>query len=213
MKKFLSFLFKNSTKPHKVGVFSNIETSAKKALSPFDWLIVGVLGFIMTFGAIAIFAIASSELSVEIPKKGGTHTEGVVGSPRFINPLLAISETDSDLTELVFGGLLRKTGDGTLLPNIARSFDVSPDKLSYTFYLEESAQFHDGAKVTAEDVVFTIQSAKNPDIKSPRRANWEGVDVIALDANTVVFTLKAPYALFLENTTIGILPKHLWGIG
>ncbi len=55
-----------------------------------------------------------------------------------------------------------------------------------------------------------MQAAKNPDIKSPRRANWEGVEVVATDPKTVVFTLRAPYALFLENTTMGILPKRLW---
>jgi peptide/nickel transport system substrate-binding protein len=58
--------------------------------------------------------------------------------------------------------------------------------------------------------VFTVRTAQNPDIKSPRRADWEGVNVVATDDRTVVFTLSQPYALFLENTSLGILPKKLW---
>jgi peptide/nickel transport system substrate-binding protein len=63
------------------------------------------------------------------------------------------------------------------------------------------------------DVVYTIDKIRDPglEIKSPRRASWEGIDVVATDDRTVVFTLKQPYAPFLENASIGILPKHIWG--
>jgi len=164
----------------------------------------------MIAGALLLFIQASVAVSVDVPTKGGTHVEGVIGTPRFINPLLATSETDRDLTELVFGGLLKVEPNGALSPNLADHYEISADKLSYTFTLKEDITFHDGKPITAEDVVFTVQAAKNPEIKSPRRANWEGVEVIALDERTVVFNLKAPYALFLENATVGILPKHLW---
>ena len=48
-------------------------------------------------------------------------------------------------------------------------------------------------------------------MKSPKRAGWEGVSVEKIDDKTIKFTLKKPYAPFLENTTIGILPSHIWG--
>ena len=47
-------------------------------------------------------------------------------------------------------------------------------------------------------------------MKSPKRAGWEGVAAEKIGDKTVKFTLKKPYAPFLENTTIGILPSHIW---
>jgi peptide/nickel transport system substrate-binding protein len=64
--------------------------------------------------------------------------------------------------------------------------------------------------LTSADVVYTVEAAQNPSVKSPKRADWEGVEVSAPDAQTVVFMLSHAYSPFLENTTLGILPKHLW---
>lgn len=211
MKPFLSFLSNVSTKKRSLSAFERIERAAKRHLSPSDWVMTGFFALLIGIGSFLLFAQASVALSVDVPAKGGTHTEGVVGTPRFINPLLATSETDNDLSELVFGGLLKAEPDGTLSPNLAERYEVSPDQLTYTFTLRKDITFDDGQPITASDVVFTIQAAKNPEIKSPRRANWDGVSATAIDEQTVVFTLGAPYALFLENTTMGILPKHIWG--
>lgn len=147
---------------------------------------------------------------VERPAFGGSLTEGVVGTPRFVNPLLALSDSDRDLTMLIYSGLLKATAEGVLVPDLALRYELSPDGLSYTFYLRPDVRFHDNTPVTADDVVFTIQKAQDPGLKSPRRANWEGVTAQKLDARTVRLTLKQPYAPFLENATLGILPKRLW---
>ena len=211
MKQLFSAITKTATKKRSLGALHRVEETVTRRFTPSDWAIAGFFLALMSVGALLLFIHASLAFSVEVPAKGGTHIEGVVGTPRFINPLLATSETDSDLTELVFGGLLKANPDGTLSPNLAESYTVSPDQLLYTFKIRDDATFHDGTPVTAEDVVFTVQAAKNPDIKSPRRANWDGVDAVAVDEKTVTFSLKVPYALFLENATMGILPKHIWG--
>ena len=207
----LSTLSRLLGRKQNIRALDNTEEKIKRLFTPSDWLIAGVFFLIMAYGAGVLLATTSFELSEEVPVYGGSHIEGVIGSPRFINPLLAISETDNDLTALVFGGLLRSEQDGSLSPHLAESFEVSPDGLSYTFTLKENITFHDGMPITAEDVVFTVQSAKNPEIKSPQRANWEGVEVIALDEKTITFVLREPFGLFLENATLGVLPKHLWG--
>lgn len=147
---------------------------------------------------------------VEVPKKGGTLIEGVVSAPRFINPLLAISETDRDLTALVYSGLTRITPEGNVIPDLASSFEVSEDGLQYTFKIREDAVFHDGEQITADDVIFTIEKAKDPVIKSVKRANWEGVSVEKISDEEIIFTLAQPYSPFLFNTTLGILPEHIW---
>ena len=149
-------------------------------------------------------------LLVEVPASGGVLTEGIVGTPRFINPLLAISDADRDLSALIYSGLLRTSPDGTLLPDLASGYTVSNDGKTYTFTLRDDIFWHDGTPITADDVMYTIERAIDPAIKSPRRANWEGVVVEKEGSKTVSFTLKQPYAAFLENMTIGILPKHKW---
>lgn len=186
------------------------EERLQALFSPSDWLVASLFSGMLVLGAAILFVHASLAVSVEVPRPGGIHREGVIGTPRFINPLIATSEVDRDLTTLVYGGLMKHTPQGSVVPYLAKEYQVSEDGLQYTFVLNDSIFFHDGSPITAEDVVFTVQAAKNPDIKSPRRANWEGVEVVAIDEKTVAFTLRAPYALFLENTTMGILPKALW---
>ncbi|XKT74130.1 MAG: ABC transporter substrate-binding protein [Patescibacteria group bacterium UBA2163] len=208
--KLFSELLRFCNKNYTLGGIHRAEQRIVAILKPSDWFIVGIFFFITILGAGILFAGASSGISEKVPVRGGTHTEGVIGSPRFINPLLSLSETDKDITLLVFGGLMRAHSDGSLNPYLAANYEISPDGLVYTFTMKDDIKFHDGHPIDAEDVVFTVQYAQNPDIKSPRRANWEGVTVQALDEKTVQFMLREPYGLFLENTTLGILPKHLW---
>ncbi len=168
------------------------------------FVILAIIGFIGTLNAI------NAKISNIAPAPGGVWREGIVGNPHFINPLLAISDPDRDLTSLIYSGLLRPDGKGNLVPDLAERYEISPDGLSYTFYIKDRAEFQDGKPVTADDVLFTINLAKNPDLKSPARANWEGVDLEKVNDKTVRFWLKHPYAELPENMTLGILPQHIW---
>jgi peptide/nickel transport system substrate-binding protein len=182
----------------------------KFPFTPSDWVVIGILTVIALAAVVWFFSAVSYRFTTEVPAKGGTYAEGIVGTPRFINPLLAISDADRDLVQLTFAGLLHAVPDGTLVPDIAENYSVSEDGRTYTFTIRKDATFHDGTPITAEDVAFTVAMAQNPAIKSPKRANWEGVMITIVDAQTISFTLKDPYAPFLSNATIGILPKHLW---
>lgn len=147
---------------------------------------------------------------VSVPDRGGELVEGIVGSPRFVNPVLAISDADKDLSALVYAGLMKTHANGTLVPDIAESYTIGEDGKTYTFTIRENARFHDGTPVTALDVAFTVSKAQDPSIKSPKRANWEGVEIVRAEGREIEFRLKEPYGPFLENTTLGILPKHIW---
>ncbi len=179
-------------------------------LSPFERLLAGLLllAFIIS-GTAALYRVSHS-LLVEVPRDGGTFTEGIVGTPRFVNPLLANTDADQDLTALVYAGLMTRNPDGTLVPELADHYTVSDDGTTYTFTLRDGLTFQDGVPLTADDVVFTVTEAATEAIRSPLFANWDGVTVKATDAHTVTFTLPQPYAPFIENTTLGILPKHIW---
>jgi peptide/nickel transport system substrate-binding protein len=157
-----------------------------------------------------LLGILNTKISTEMPVFGGTLREGIVGAPRFVNPVLATTDADKDVTALVFSGLTRINEDGTIIPDLAENYSISPDGKTYTFTLKKDAVFQDKTKITADDVVYTITQIQNPLLDSPKRANWQGVDVVKIDDATVQFTLKQPFSPFLELTTVGILPSHLW---
>jgi len=145
-----------------------------------------------------------------VPMEGGSISEGIVGTPRFVNPILALSDADKNLITLVYSGLMRKSSDGTLIPDLAEGYEMSKDGLTFTFTLKDKIYFHDGEAVTADDIIFTINEARDPIIKSPLKASWDGINVQKIDEKTIKFSLKQPYSSFLENTTVGIIPKHIW---
>lgn len=178
-------------------------------LSPGDYLIGACIGIVLIIGAFWLAATVSMRFTEEVPARGGSYAEALIGTPRFINPVLALSDVDRDMVQLVFSGLMRTTNDG-VVPDLAESYTLSEDKKTYTFVIGSDARFHDGTPVTAEDVAFTVALAQNPVLKSPKRANWEGVVTEVVDERTITFTLKEPYAPFIENARLGILPKHLW---
>ncbi len=149
-------------------------------------------------------------LTIEVPAYGGSITEGIVGTPRFLNPVLEMTDADKDLDSLIYAGLMKKDTDGNLVPDMATEYTVSGDNLVYTFTINEHATFHDGVPVTADDVLFTTTTIKDPLVKSPKRALWDNVRTDVVDTHTVRFTLKTPFSGFLETTTVGILPKHIW---
>ncbi len=163
--------------------------------------LVGLVGLVTTF---------NRQFMLAVPATGGQLKEGIVGSPRFINPLLATSPADRDLAALIYSGLMRAQGD-EIIPDLAESFTVSPDGKVYNFSLRSGLTWHDGEPVTAEDVVFNVERAQDPMLKSTKRASWEGVKAEVVDTHTIRFTLKQPFVNFLENATMGLVPKHLWG--
>ena len=181
------------------------------AFSPSERLLLYLFAGILGASTLILVFSVNALATVTVPSSGGTLLEGEVGSVRFINPLLMNSQPDQDITSLVYSGLMRAKPDGTLIPDLAESYTISSDGRTYTFKLRKGATFHDGKSVQASDVLFTVAAAVDPAINSPRRADWTGVTVTSQDEQTVIFTLPHAYAPFLQNTTLGILPKHLWG--
>ncbi|MBK5215385.1 MAG: hypothetical protein JJE53_01050 [Candidatus Pacebacteria bacterium] len=183
---------------------------AVASFSNKQFLIFIGLFFIVIISVITLLFKINSIFLVDVPVSGGTVTEGIVGVPTLINPVIALSDADKDLTSLVYSGLMRKTQDGNFITDLAESYTVSPNGLNYTFVINNNAKFHDGTKLTADDVIFTIEKIKDPTIKSPRKMGWDGVTVSKIDDYTVVFTLAQPSISFIDNTTMGILPSGLW---
>lgn len=178
-------------------------TLAEKAVFYF-------LAGLFVFSGLALLYKVNGSFLTSVPLQGGTVTEGVIGNPRFINPVLAISEADKNLVSLIYSSLVKIDSDGKPQNDLAESIDISSDGLTYTVALKSGAFFQDGEPLTADDVVFTIQKILDPSLKSPLFGDFAGVNVRKIDDKTIAFTLKKPYAPFIENLSVGILPKHIW---
>lgn len=203
-KNFLS-LFKIKKWPSKLQwrQFFKVLTKKEKII----FLILFALVVFSFCSLLFIFYIKNTEVK---PVRGGTHIEGVIGQPRFINPVYANSDIDRDLVQLVFSGLMKYDRDLGVVPDLAEKYEIEEEGKVYKFYLKENLFWQDKNPITADDVIFTIKTIQNPDYKSPVRGNWVGVEVEKISDLGIKFSLKQPYSSFLENCTVKILPKHIW---
>lgn len=178
--------------------------------STFDrWLFSVVALVFLVSGGIWLWQYSAAS-HVMLLSDGGTLHEGVVGAPRFVNPVLATTRADQDMVALLFRGLMRYNTEGALVPDLAESVTVSDDGLTYNVVLKTDALWHDGVALTAEDIIFTIGLVQDPELRSPIRGNWNDVVVEQLGTHELNIILNEPYSPFSENLTLGILPRHLW---
>ena len=139
--------------------------------------------------------------------------EGGILEPRTLNPVLASDEISDELSKLVFNGLVLVNPDsGKIEGDLAKSWDVSDDRKTYTFHLKSDVTWQDGQPFNAQDVEFTYGLMMNDSTRSPRYSELvEHINSVqASDLNTVVFRLIRPDAAFLTNeATLGIVPQHV----
>ncbi|MFH1947580.1 MAG: ABC transporter substrate-binding protein [Candidatus Magasanikbacteria bacterium] len=147
----------------------------------------------------------------QVPVSGGRYIEAVVGSPQFVNPVFAsTNDIDTDITRLIFSGLMRYDERHRLIPDLAVKYEASEDKKIYTFELRQDVFWHDGEPFTARDIVFTFDTIQNSLVGSPLQVSFQGIEVSVLDDYTVRFILPEAFSPFLSSLIVGIIPEHLW---
>ena len=184
-----------------------------------DTFVVGTLVLLLALvaGAIGVPAIqlasappsATPDPGASAPIEARPYVEGALGAPVSVTPLTARTQVDRDLVALVFSGLVRNGPDGTILPDLAERWSVAEDGRTWTVDLREDAAWHDGAPVTADDVVYTVRTLQDPGYSGPSRTSWSEVTVTATSPTRVVFTLTTALGGFLQALTQPIVPAHL----
>lgn len=169
------------------------------------FLILAIASF---FGWIIAHKIQTTVIA---PNFGGSFSEGIVGNPQYLNPILSqANDSDRDVTELIFSGLTQYNSKGEIVPDLAEKYNIGDNGKTYEFFLKKDLKWHDGQPLTADDIIFTINRIQNPDFRSPLRTNWIGIETEKIDDFTIRFKMKTAYASFLANTTTGIIAKHVW---
>jgi len=180
--------------------------SIREKIIFFSLLVVTFFSFFYT-----LFALYSEGTAVA-PSQGGVYREGFVQTTRWltINPLYATqSEVERDIIEVAFDGLMQYDREGNISPNLAEKY-ISEDGMTYDVILRDDIYWSDGEKITADDVVFTVQTILNPEYQSTLRSQWAGVEVEKRSEKEVRFTLDSPSAIFPDNLTLKIIPKHIF---
>ncbi len=197
------------SKPKKTNLFGQLVYHIESQ-KPSDRFVLRVLFFAIVAGVIMSLLSLNAQYLAPTAVSGGTLTEGIVGIPRFVNPVLAVTRADQDMSSLIYAGLMKIDTNGTLIPDMAESVTVSEDGRTYNVVIRKDVRFHDNTPLTARDVAFTIGLIQNPDLKSPVRGNWSGVTVQEIDEYELNIVLDEAYTPFIENFTIGIVPRHIW---
>lgn len=183
-------------------------------MKKFRWQIIIILVTGMVMGLLLLSEQTGFRLVSPVPTSGGVYTEALIGSMQRLNPVLDYyNSADRDVDRLIFSSLITFDEKGLPKSDLAETWGISYDGLTYNFQLRENAKWHDGTQVTADDVVFTVDLLRDPDSVLPDdiKEIWNTVEVTALSDNLVQFQLPEAFSPFMDYLDFGILPKHLLG--
>jgi len=144
------------------------------------------------------------------PVRGDTFIEASIGDASNLLPVLSSDSASSDISSLVYSGLVRYDKDLKIEGELAESWQVSPDRLTITFNLRKGVTWHDGAPFTSADVLFNYQLYTDPKTPTAYAESFRQVaSAETPDPYTFRVTYNEPYAPALISWGMPIHPKHL----
>lgn len=182
-----------------------------KFLSPKERKIIYISFFVLIINLILWGGNLYFSHLQTVPVRGGEYTEGLIGLPKYVNPLYAkLSDVDNDLSSLIYSSLFTHDKEGKLTKDLVEDYKISEDNKTYTFTIRKNVKWQDGTPLTVEDILFTYNAIIDKQYNSPWRVSFIGVKINKIDEFHFQFILTDPYAAFLELLTFGIMPAHLW---
>ena len=193
---------KEHIKENLIGRISHIENIRLLVL---EWSLL-VAALIMLAATQSIWF--RDTYSEDVFSSGGTYTEATIGDVSSLNPLFATTNSEKTLSRLMFATLA--TIDYSGHPGIGLAASILPSEGGkvWTVKLRDGLKWSDGAPLTNEDVLFTINLIKSPSVNSVYDSNLANVKVAENENGEIVFTLPSVYADFISALNIPIVPKH-----
>jgi peptide/nickel transport system substrate-binding protein len=176
----------------------------------------GIVAFVVTLGVVGCTGPgARTGVPPPGPVYGGGLTYAVAVEPDCLDPHVSPADIVGEIQRNVFDSLVSERADGSFVPWLATSWQISPDGRGYTFRLRDDVTFFDGERFNAQAVRANFEHVVAPETKSQYAAAllgpYEGTTVI--DEHTVAVHLRAPYAPFLHAVSTAYLgfyaPKAL----
>jgi len=181
-----------------------------KSQTLFEKFLFLIFVFSFFFSASALISKLYLKNTKAVPAEGGILVEGIVGTPKNLNPLYSIlSEEDDSIVNLLFAPLFHIDNE-KIIPQLAQNYEVLEEGRIFKLSLKENIFWSDGKEIGVDDIIFTIKTIQNPEAKSPLRISWFGVDVEKISEKEMMFILKNPSYVFLENLNLRPIPKHIF---
>ncbi len=144
----------------------------------------------------------------EVEVKNDIVRINIASEPDSLDPWLSAAVDTKAIFNNVFEGLMKFNSDGSLYPAIAKEVIISENQDEYTFKLRDNVYFHNGEKLTSEDVLYTYDNLMHMSGDIANSAAYSSIkEIIAPDDYTVKFVLENPSSAFLSTSTIAICPK------
>lgn len=153
-------------------------------------------------------ALAACLPAAQSDRPAGYLVLAIESNPTHLDPRYATDANSVRIGGLIFNSLTKADENARFRPELADRWE-QVDELTYIFHLKKGISFHNGKPLTAADVKFTYESVLDPKNRSPRRGQLQTLKTVdQIGPYQVRFRLSAPYAPFLENTTLGIVPAE-----
>jgi len=144
------------------------------------------------------------------PAYGDTIVTASIGEASNLIPILAGDSASHDVANLVYSGLVKYDKNLNIVGVLAKSWELSRDKLSIIFHLRKGVRWQDGTPFTAHDVLYTYKVIVDPKTPTPYSGDFKPVkEAKVVDDYTFSVTYEKPFAPALQSWAIGILPRHL----
>jgi peptide/nickel transport system substrate-binding protein len=173
-----------------------------------SWVYRGVI--LAIAGFLLVISGCSKSEKYPLGESGGTLTIGMLSEPSSLNPLRLSFTASTDIHEKLFLNLHRFDKDMNIVAGLARSWKFSEDFKEVTYYLRKDVKWSDGQPVTAEDVKFTFDMMRDPQLKYARVGGLQFVEKVeVVNPQAVKFFFNRVYSDELFDTGIMVLPKHI----
>jgi peptide/nickel transport system substrate-binding protein len=175
---------------------------------------VGGAGLLAACGGSSSSSSSTAAAPVGKPRRGGQLRVGLTGgaSSDTLYPLAEVTIPDLARSPQLFNSLIQFDSNGQLVNTLAEEITPNANATEWTIRLKRGITFHDGKDLTADDVVYTFQTALNPKNPAPTAALLVPLDlkgIKKLDAMTVRVPCKTPYSplpQMIQNYNLPIIP-------
>jgi ABC-type transport system substrate-binding protein len=171
---------------------------------------------------------APSEASAEVPATGTSDVRVLWSKPTNLSPFFSTNGFEQQVLRLTLGSVFKLSDTLEPVPDLAESWEISEDSTTFTFHLREGLVWSDGAPLTVDDIIFTIERASDSRTGSTQKGRLSAIEgataygdqqadsisgLIKVDDRTLTIKLSAPNAAFLTSmgtfSGFNVVPKHI----
>lgn len=185
--------------------FANLR-NVKNLVLVWLFLMSGLLLSVMFFRIIGESSYMKNNFS-----NGGTYSEGIVGEVKNLNPFFASSDPEKSFAKLAFASLYNVDTSGKINTELADSVSTNNNFRDFNLKIHQDAEWSDGKKITADDVIFTVNLLKNKLVNSSRYESWTKVKTSKINDYEIRFEMPTTSKLVLYTLDFPILPVHILG--